>query len=244
MNSINTGITFASSIAGLILPSIVTDFYPEPTDTVTPLKNLVKIFTSVLSIIPFTGALKTAASVVSGTASLINNEITAPTEQDHFIEWSDISASLAQVLEDYQSSVSTFISDTINAQVNSSSGIGALLKDGQFLGTNENFTEAALESEVADAIKVFAAGLTLQAQDIFIWVLNVSQSAFDEITGESGALCDPTGSATMCGNSTSGINGARFVVSYALILRGARGDKTVFRARLPPDSCNFMKTSC
>lgn len=65
MNSVNTAISFASSIISLTLPSLVSDLNVQPKDDVTPMKNLYKMFTSVLGMIPFTGAVATAAGGVT-----------------------------------------------------------------------------------------------------------------------------------------------------------------------------------
>lgn len=62
MNSINTAITFASSIISLTLPGIVSDLSISPPDDVTPMKNLYKAMTTIIGLIPFTGPVATGAS--------------------------------------------------------------------------------------------------------------------------------------------------------------------------------------
>ncbi|KAH6673213.1 hypothetical protein B0J14DRAFT_701164 [Halenospora varia] len=170
MNSINTAITFASSIASLTLPSIVSDFYPKPKDNVTPLITASKIFTTALGVIPFTGAVSTAASAVSGSVSFLAGRIKPPTETNLFVKWSDVAASLATVVSDYQAAVSTSLKATLDAKVDDSgNGILGVLSGGGFLGIAQNFTQADLQSKVTDSINIYAIGLVLQAQGVFVY---------------------------------------------------------------------------
>jgi hypothetical protein len=170
MNSLNTAISFASSIAGLTLPGVVADFYPKPKDDVTPLLTMSKVFTSVLGVIPFTGPVATANSVLTGSISFITGRIKPPTEANLFLKWSEVSTSLAAVLSDYQAAVSTSIKATLDAKIDdSTSGINAVLAGGEFLGVAENFTQPDLQSKVTDSINIYAISLVLQAQKIFIY---------------------------------------------------------------------------
>lgn len=169
MNSINTAINFASSIAALSLPAIVQDFYPKPEDNITPLKNIAKIFTSVLSIVPFTGAVATVAGDVGKTITFLTGELKVPTEPDRFLAWSDLSNSLGAVVTDYQAAVSNSLKATLDAKVNETNGINSILSGGAFLGISQNFTQADLQLNIIDSINVHAISLVLQAQKIFIY---------------------------------------------------------------------------
>ncbi|KAL5331066.1 hypothetical protein ACEPPN_000595 [Leptodophora sp. 'Broadleaf-Isolate-01'] len=159
VNSVNTAISFASSIAGLTLPGVVSDFYKKPKDDITPLKTLSMVFSTTLGLIPFTGSIQTAASAVSGGIGFLGRQLTIPEEPDRFLAWSDISSSLATVVSDYQAEVSKSFKAIIDVPVDDPAGINAILSDGQFLGIAQNFTQSDLQTAVTDSINIFAIGL-------------------------------------------------------------------------------------
>ncbi|EKG10181.1 hypothetical protein MPH_12781 [Macrophomina phaseolina MS6] len=169
MNSLNTAITFASSIMSMKLPAIVADFYPDAKDDVTPLKNFVRMFSTVLSIVPFTGPVSTAASAASSGLSFLAGQLQAPEAPNLFVSWSNIASSLAEVVQQYQGAVADSIQKTIDAQVNTTGGINEIVAGGRFLGVSQNFTQADLQDAVTSVIETFAIGLTLQAKKIFIY---------------------------------------------------------------------------
>lgn len=125
VNSVNTAISFASSIAGLTLPGVVSDFYKKPKDDITPLKTLSMVFSTTLGLIPFTGSIQTAASAVSGGIGFLGRQLTIPEEPDRFLAWSDISSSLATVVSDYQAEVSKSFKAIIDVPVDDPAGINA-----------------------------------------------------------------------------------------------------------------------
>lgn len=176
MNSLNTAVDFASSIIGLTLPGIVSDFFPNPVDNVTPLKDIGKVFTAVLSIVPFTGAIKTASNVVTGGLQFVLGEVTPPAEPNLFLDWSDISTSVAKLVQDYQSAVSTSATNALNAQVNSSAGINSIISGGTFLGVSQNFTQENIQSQIINSTTVLAISLTLQAQKMFVFRTTATES--------------------------------------------------------------------
>lgn len=168
MNSLNTAITFASTIVGLTLPSIVSDLYPKPADNITPLKNAVRLFTTVLGVVPFTGAVSTANSVFTGGINYVSSVINPPAAADLFVNWGDISASLATVVTDYQAAVSTGFQNVINAPVNGSGGINDIISNGDFFGVSQNVSQADLQKAVTSSIQTYSIGLVFQAQKIFL----------------------------------------------------------------------------
>ena len=188
MNSLNSAVTFASSIISLTLPGIVQDFYPEPADNVTPLKTIFRMFNTVLGVMPFTGPVSTAASAISGGLNFLNNQIQPPEEPDRFLAWSNIANSMATVVEDYQSAVSNSIQKTNDAPVDdATSGINSVIAGGTFLGISQNFTQADLQKTVTDSITINAISLALQAQKIFVLrFFNLQLCNEDEAT-----LCRP-----------------------------------------------------
>ncbi|KAG4422597.1 hypothetical protein IFR04_004218 [Cadophora malorum] len=192
MNSVNTAISFASNIAGLTLPGVVSDFYKKPKDDVTPLKTLSTVFSTTLGMIPFTGAVSTAASAVSGGIGFLGRQLTIPEEPDRFMAWSDISGSLATVVSDYQAAVSKPFKAVIDAPVDDPAGINAILSGGQFLGIAQNFTQTDLQSAVTDSINIFAIGLVLQAQGVFIYRFPNGCTNEDD---QPSRLCVPGGDA-------------------------------------------------
>lgn len=172
MNSLNNAVEFASSIVGLTLPGIVSDFFPDPVNNVTPLEEIGKVFTSVLGIVPFTGAIKTASSVVTGGLNFVIGQVKPPALPNLFLDWSSVSTSLATVVQDYQSAVSSSITSILNAPVNSTDGINSILTGGNFLGVSQNFTQTDIQSEIINSTNVLAISLVLQAQKVFIFRTN------------------------------------------------------------------------
>lgn len=177
MNAMNTALNFASTMVTLTLPSIVRDLYPDPVDNVTPLKDIGKIFTTALSLVPFTGGFKTAGGAITGGLNFVNAVIKPPTLPNLFLDWSNIATSLATVLEDYQGAISSAITTTLNAPVNSSTGIHSLLVDGGFLGIAQNFSQSDIQSALIKSTNVLAISLALQAQKIFVGVYNYAADA-------------------------------------------------------------------
>ncbi|KAG9233223.1 hypothetical protein BJ875DRAFT_464769 [Amylocarpus encephaloides] len=148
MNSLNTAIGFASSIAGLTLPGVVADFYPKPKDDITPLQTISKVFTTVLGMVPFTGSVSTATGVVTGSVIFLTSRLKIPAQPDRFMAWSDVSSSLSQVLSDYQANVATSLKSILDTKVNETGGINELLGGGAFLGVAQNFTQTDLQNQV------------------------------------------------------------------------------------------------
>lgn len=197
MNSLNTAISFASSIVSLTLPGIVADFYPKPKDDITPLLTMAKVFTTVLGVVPFTGPVSTASSVISGSVNFLAGRLDVPERTDLFIAWSDISSSLATVVSDYQAAVSTLIKTTLDAPVNNTdTGINSILAGGAFLGASQNFTQADLQSQVTDSINLFAIGLVLQAQKVFVYRFPKGCTDSD---GSEARLCVDDGAGNQAG---------------------------------------------
>ncbi|TDZ33665.1 hypothetical protein C8035_v010654 [Colletotrichum spinosum] len=117
MNSVNTAVTFASSIISLVLPEIVADFLPKPEDNVTPLKHVIRIFTTVLGIVPLTGAVSTTGSTVSGGLKFLSASLTSPSGENEFLTWSRVSSSMATVVQSYQRAVSDSVKTTLDAPI-------------------------------------------------------------------------------------------------------------------------------
>jgi hypothetical protein len=210
MNAMNTALNFASSMVSLTLPGIVSDFYPNPADNVTPLEDIGNIFTTVLGIVPFTGPLETASGAIAGGLNFVIGVVKPPTLPNLFLDWSNVAASLATVLEEYQSAISSAISTTINAQVNSTTGINSLLVGGGFLGVTQNFTESDIQSALINSTNVFAIGLTLQAQKIFIYY-----TSFPTI---------PCSTSPGIGNSLLCINSGQGSIAYLLTQNDGNGN--------------------
>lgn len=169
MNSMNTAIGFASSILSLKLPEIVQDVYPNPKDNITPLKTMASIFGSVLSVVPFTGAVSTVSTTIQSGLRFVNGRLKPPAATDRFLAWSDVASSMADVVKDYQAVVSNAMTAIINAEVDdANNGINGIISGGGFLGVSQNFTQTDLQSAVIDSITMNALGLALQAQKMFV----------------------------------------------------------------------------
>lgn len=196
MNSLNTAISFASSIMSLTLPGIVKDFYPDPKDDVTDLKTMTRVFAGALSIIPFTGPISTAASVIGGTSSFISSNLVPPEPTNLFLAWSDVATSLGKVVQNWQSAVSTSFQTTIDAQVNVTEGIFQIIRDGKFLGTSRNVTQTDMQKEMTRSLELYTIGLALQAQRVFIWrsrPFSADTETCKEYTGAELCAQDPDG---------------------------------------------------
>ncbi|KAF2712928.1 hypothetical protein K504DRAFT_397697 [Pleomassaria siparia CBS 279.74] len=169
MNNMNTAIGFASSILSLKLPEIVQDVFPDPQDNITPLKNMVTIFGSVLGFVPFTGAVATAAGTLQKGLAFVNGRLKPPAATDRFLAWSDVASSMADIVRDYQAVVSTSMTAILNAPVDDAdNGINGIISGGNFLGVSQNFTQTDLQNIVIDSITRNALGLALQAQKMFV----------------------------------------------------------------------------
>jgi hypothetical protein len=169
MNSLNTALAFASSILSLQLGEIVTDVYPNPADNITPLKNIGSIFGAVLGVVPFTGPVATVVGAVNGGLSFVLGRVKPPAPADKFLAWSNVAASMGDVVQEYQGIVSNSIKSILDAEIDEpTNGINTILKGGAFLGLSQNFTQTDLQKVVVDSITMNAIGMALQAQKIFI----------------------------------------------------------------------------
>ncbi|KAH0425838.1 hypothetical protein CcaCcLH18_10707 [Colletotrichum camelliae] len=170
MNSVNTAVIFASSIISMILPEIVTDFYPKPQDNITPLKDAFRMFNTVLGVVPLTGAMSTAGSSVRGGLNFLNTQLKIPTGTDQFLAWSQISNTMATVVQTYQKAVSEAVQTSLDANLlQSVGGMYSNLYEGQFLGVHQNFTQNDIQERVIETFKIRAVALALQAQRTFIY---------------------------------------------------------------------------
>lgn len=169
MNSLNTAIGFATSILSLKLPEIVQDIFPDPKDDVTSLSTIVQVVGGVLSVVPFTGAVSTASTVIQSGLGFVNGRLQPPDATDRFLAWSDIASSMSTVLRDYQTAVSNSITAILDAPIDDpDNGINRVLSGGNFLGVSQNFTQKDLQDVVIDSITISALGLALQAQKAFV----------------------------------------------------------------------------
>lgn len=170
MNSMNTAIGFAGSILSLKIPQIVQDVFPDPIDNITPLGNMVSIIGGVLSVVPVTGAISTAASAsMQFGLDFVNSRLLPPTPTDRFLVWSDIASSIADVVREYQAVLSSSMTAILNAAIDDpNNGINKIISKGTFLGVSQNFTQTDLQRAVVDSITMNALGLALQAQKVFV----------------------------------------------------------------------------
>ncbi|KAL8364697.1 hypothetical protein RB595_003804 [Gaeumannomyces hyphopodioides] len=169
MNSLNTAITFASSILSLQLPAISNDFITTPRDDVTPLNNILSMFATILGAIPVTGDIKNVITGGSQAVRFIAGMTKPPAQPDKFLTWSGVANSLGEVVKVYQSSVSKALSATLNAPIlDKNAGLGTILAGGEFLGARQNVTEGDVSGRVLDALTVYAVGLALTSQRVFI----------------------------------------------------------------------------
>ncbi|KAK8104359.1 uncharacterized protein PG998_011392 [Apiospora kogelbergensis] len=165
MNSLNTAITFASSIISLTLPGVVSDFSIKPKDDVTPMKNLYKAMTTILGLIPFTGPVATGASALTQGVNFIMGEVKVPEPTDKFVTWSNVAGQMGNVVTGYQNQLSTSFKKILDAPVDdANAGILKIIAQGAFLGYSQNVTQADLQKGVIDTFRVYSAGLALRAQ--------------------------------------------------------------------------------
>ncbi|XP_014562452.1 hypothetical protein COCVIDRAFT_10862 [Bipolaris victoriae FI3] len=164
MNSLNTAVTFASSIISLKLGEVVADVYPDPKDDITPLKNIGSMVSSVLGVISFTGAVASTVTAVNGGLGFALRRATPPTPPDRFVAWTNLGQTMSDVLSDFQRFISDSLDRSLNAVVDDpTDGINELIKGGGFLGVSENFTQSDLQTIVTESITRHAIGLALQA---------------------------------------------------------------------------------
>ncbi|KAK7914957.1 hypothetical protein PG985_012660 [Apiospora marii] len=146
MNSMNTAITFASSIISLTLPGIVSDLSISPPDDVTPMKNLYKAMTTILGLIPFTGPVATGASALTQGINFITGQ-------------------MGNVIQAWQAQVADAFKKILDAPVDdANSGILNVIAKGAFLGYSQNVTQSDLQKNMIDSFRVYGAGLALRAQ--------------------------------------------------------------------------------
>ncbi|KAH8693311.1 hypothetical protein GQ44DRAFT_765283 [Phaeosphaeriaceae sp. PMI808] len=185
VNGLNTAITFASSIISLKLSEIVQDVYKDPQDNITPLKNIGGMFSSVLSIIPFTGSVVAVVGAVNSGLGFVLKHATPPVPTDKFLAWSNVAGSMGDVIRDFQRTVSDSTDAILDAEIdNPTSGINEILKGGAFLGVSQNFTQTDLQDVVINAITMNAIGLALQAQKIFIFRITSVPTCTEEASNE------------------------------------------------------------
>ncbi|KAK8852028.1 hypothetical protein PGQ11_014507 [Apiospora arundinis] len=186
MNSINTAITFASSIISLTLPGIVSDLSISPPDDVTPMKNLYKAMTTIIGLIPFTGPVATGASGLTQGINFIMDQVKPPEPTDKFVSWSNVAGQMGTVVSGYQAQVSAGFKKILDAPVDdANSGILKILANGAFLGYSQNVTQADLQKGVIDTFRVYSAGLALRAQGLQLSVADDSNKANGKTCRES-----------------------------------------------------------
>jgi hypothetical protein len=170
MNSLNTAITFASSIMSLDMPAIIKDLWPAADDSTTSAKELTSLISLGLGVIPFTGTLSTVAGVAKGVNNFIGTQLQPATAPDLFVKWSDLASSISTAVQAYQSAVSKSLDDTINAGLDDSkTGINLMLSGGGFLGVSHNFTQTDMQSEITDNLKLRSMALALQGLKAYIY---------------------------------------------------------------------------
>ncbi|KAK7961947.1 uncharacterized protein PG986_002772 [Apiospora aurea] len=178
MNSLNTAITFGSSIISLTLPGIVSDLSISPPDDVTPMKNLYKAMTTIIGLVPFTGPVATGASALTQGINFIMGQINPPEPTDKFVSWSNVAAQMGTVVTGYQSQVSAGFKKILDAPVDdATSGILNVIAKGAFLGYSQNVTQADLQKGVLDSFRVYGAGLALRAQGVQLSVADSTNPA-------------------------------------------------------------------
>lgn len=195
MNSLNTAISFASSIIGQTLPGIVSDLYKDPEDNVTPLQTMIKAVTTVAGIVPFADKIAslTQTTLIAGV-SYTSGLIKPPAPVDKFLAWSDVSTSMADVIKEYQASITTALQKVLDTPVGDKGGINEQLSGGRFLGVNQNFTQAELQSKMIESFKVYSIGLALQAQKIFITrAVDVEGPCHEDEGQDASSMCIDNG---------------------------------------------------
>lgn len=187
----NTAISFASSIIAQTLPGIVSDIYKDPKDDVTPLLAIVKVITTVAGVVPFADKIAslTQSTLLTGV-TYSTSLVKPPAPVNKFLAWSDVSGSIADVIKEYQASISTALQTVVDAKVGDKGGINEQLSGGRFLGVNQNFTQAELQAKMIDSFKVYSIGLALQAQKIFVTrAVNVEGPCDEGDLGAASSLC-------------------------------------------------------
>lgn len=170
MNALNTAVSFAASIMALEMPAVIKDFWPEPVDDATPMKDVYAMITLGLSVVPFTGAMAKAVTVPKGVVSFLSGQLKPPTPPNLFVKWSDVGASISSAVKDYQSAISTSLKTTLAAEAQDpASGISGVLSGGGFLGVAQNFTQSDMQANIIDSMKLRSIALALQAQKAFIY---------------------------------------------------------------------------
>ncbi|KAH6711157.1 hypothetical protein BKA61DRAFT_695093 [Leptodontidium sp. MPI-SDFR-AT-0119] len=160
MNSLNTAITFASSIMSLDMPAIIKDLWPAANDSTTSAKELTSIISLGLSVIPFTGTLSTVAGVAKGVNSFV----------DLFVKWSDLASSISTAMQAYQSAVSKSLDDTINAGLDDSkTGVKSHAFWRWIPRRVSHFTQTDMQSEITDNLKLRSMALALQGLKAYIY---------------------------------------------------------------------------
>ncbi|EXA28535.1 hypothetical protein FOVG_19866 [Fusarium oxysporum f. sp. pisi HDV247] len=198
MNNLNTAIQFASSIIGQTLPEIVSDLYPSPEDNVTPLQNVVRAITTTVGVVPFADKIAgVVQSVFTGYVGYTLSIVKAP-QTDAFLQWSNVAASLADIIQAYQAGVSDGLKKVLDTPVADPGGIYEQLEGGRFLGSAQNFTQSELQAKMIDSFKTYSIGLALQAQKIFI-------ARFSGVNPEEDSCKDAEQASNLCQNDENGV---------------------------------------
>ncbi|RBR19801.1 hypothetical protein FVER53590_13832 [Fusarium verticillioides] len=179
MNSLNTAISFSSSIIGLKLPEIVSDLYPDPKDNVTPLQIVVRAITSTMGVVPLSGGINIAKDAFTGSVNYVLTIVKPPTT-DKFLQWSNVASSLSGVIQDYQAALSDSFKKVIDTPVSDAGGIYDQLHGGSFLGISQNFTQSDVQKQMIDSFTIYSIGLALQAQKIFVLRMTNIQRKHDD----------------------------------------------------------------
>ncbi|KAF4947663.1 hypothetical protein FGADI_10234 [Fusarium gaditjirri] len=179
MNSLNTAISFSSSIIGLKLPEIVSDLYPDPKDNVTPLQLIARAITSTMGVIPLSGGINVAKDAFTASVNYVLTVAKPPTT-DKFMQWSNVASSLSGVIQDYQAALSDSFKKVIDTPVGDAGGIYDQLHGGSFLGISQNFTQSAVQKQMIDSFTLYSIGLALQAQKIFVLRMSNIQRKHDD----------------------------------------------------------------
>ncbi|KAL5600876.1 uncharacterized protein BROUX77_005125 [Berkeleyomyces rouxiae] len=170
MNSLNTAISFAASIMSLEMPAVINDFWPSPPDDSTPFQELTSMITLALSVVPFTGPLKSVSSAPKGVTGFLESQVQTPKTPNLFVKWSELGTSIASAVKDYQSSISTSLQNTLDAAIDDpTSGINSVLAGGGFLGVSQNFTQTDMQTAITDSLKLRSIALALQGRKAFIY---------------------------------------------------------------------------
>ncbi|KAK0390103.1 hypothetical protein NLU13_3676 [Sarocladium strictum] len=194
MNSVNTAVSFASSILSLKLPGIVSDFLPDPVDNVTPIKDVIRMFTTVLGAVPLTGPIATGRNAVNGGLNFLLGSLTPPAGPDKFVQWSNVASTLASVVTDYQSTVSSTFDKILQADpLDASFGIDGLLTGGNFLGVTQNFTASDLQTGVDAALTLAAVSAAVAASGTYVLHFHNAQPCRDDDV----SVCQQNGSSNI-----------------------------------------------